>query len=437
MDRDPLTGLPDRYAFFKHLEGQIRCCSLFGELMSVIVINLRRFRAINREYGYHIGDTMLIETANRIRDSLRQSDSVARIGADEFALLLPGLSNPGQAQLTAHKISQALQQPFNIHGLQLRMQSYAGMALFPQHATNSEHLMQAVDRALIEARETATSCKLFGEHFNAAKPSLLALENELHEAIERNELRLYLQPQLVLESSRIQGFESLARWHHPERGDIPPEQFIGLAEQTGLIEPLTEWSLKSALQHLRMLRHLQPQLTVSVNLSSHSLHHPDIITLVEAALATWQTPAANLILEITEAALLQQPELSLEVLGRLHQLGVGISIDDFGIGYSCLSHLKQLPIDELKIDRSFVATLGNEPSNEKIIRSIIALAHNLDLRVVAEGVQDQNTLERLGDLGCDLAQGRHIAPALRADDAVAWLTHPEQHREIAASVPGE
>ena len=424
MDRDPLTGLPDRYTFFRRLEGQIKCCGQFDDLMGVVVINLRRFRDINREYGYKVGDALLLEAASRIREALRQSDTVARIGADEFALLLPGLINPGHAQLAAHKIEQTLSQPFLIDGLSLRLRSYAGVALFPQHAANAQQLMQAVDRALVEARETSTNCEFFGTHLDVAKPSLLALETDLQEALERNELRLHLQPQIDLDRSRVSGFECLSRWMHPERGEIPPEHFIALAEQTGQIEALTLWSLKAALHHLRMLQHLQPQLNVSVNLTPSILHHPDIVDLIKKALAIFNTPPGSLILEITEGAMMQDPDRSLEVLRRLHKLGVGISIDDFGTGYTSLSYLKRFPVNELKIDKSFVMDLDQSPDDEIIARSIISLAHNFGLRVVAEGVQSQRVLEQLADLGCDLAQGRYIADAMQADDAAAWLTHP-------------
>ena len=428
MDRDPLTGLPDRHTFFRRLEGQIKCCGQLGELMGVVVINLRQFRDINREYGYKVGDILLTEAANRIRNALRQSDTVARVGGDEFALLLPGLINPGHAQLAAHKIDQALRQPFVIHDLRLRLRSYAGVALFPQHAADAQQLMQAVDRALIEARESSTGCEFFGEHLDRAKPSLLALESDLQDAIEHNDLRLYLQPQIDLERSRVVGFECLSRWFHPERGEIPPDQFIALAEQTGQIEALTFWSLKTALHHLRMLQHLQPQLTMAVNLSPGILHQADIVELVQQALAIWNTPPASLVLEITEGAMMQHPERGLELLRRLRQLGVGVSIDDFGTGYSSLAYLKRLPVTELKIDKSFVTELDRSPDDEKIVRTIISLAHNFGLRVVAEGVENQGILERLADLGCDLAQGLHIAQAMRADDAAAWLTYPAEQR---------
>lgn len=434
MDRDPLTGLPDRYTFFRRLEGQIKCCGQFDDMLGVAVVNLRRFRDINREYGYKIGDALLLEAASRIREVLRQSDTVARIGADEFALILPGLINPGHAQLAAHKIEQTLSQPFQIDGLRLRLRSYAGVALFPQHAVDAQQLMQAVDRALIEARETSTSCEFFGTHLNVAKPSLLALESDLQDALEYNHLRLYLQPQIDLERSRVSGFECLSRWSHPERGEIPAEHFIALAEQTGQIEALTLWSLKAALHHLRMLQHLQPQLSVSVNLSPNILHHPDIVDLVRQTLGIWNIPPASLILEITEGAVMKDPDLSLEVLRQLKGLGVGISIDDFGTGYSSLSYLKRLPVSELKIDKSFVMELDRSVDDEKIVRSIISLAHNFGLRVVAEGVQSQRILEQLADLGCDCAQGRYIADAMRADDAAAWLTHPGEQPDATATV---
>lgn len=424
MDRDPLTGLPDRYTFFRRLEGQIRCCGQFSDTLGVVVVNLRRFRDLNREYGYKIGDALLLETASRIRDVLRQSDTVARIGGDEFALLLPGLVNPGHAQLAARKIEQALAQPFHIDGLSLRLRSYAGVALFPQHAADAQQLMQAADRALIEARESASGCEFFNDQLTAAKPSLLALEEAFVDALERNDLRLYLQPQIDLERSRVAGFECLARWFHPERGEIPPEQFVALAEQTGQLETLTLWSLKAALHHLRMLQHLQPRLTMAVNLAPASLHHPEIVTLVGRALAAAGTQPAHLVLEVTEAGILLDPDNGLEVLRRLRKLGVGISIDDFGTGYSSLGQLKRLPLSELKIDRSFIAELDSCAEDEQIVRSIISLAHNFGLRVVAEGVQNQRSLERLADLGCDLAQGLHIAQAMRADDAAAWLSHP-------------
>ncbi len=435
MDRDPLTGLPDRYTFFKRLEGQIRCSGQFSEAIAVVVINLRRFRDINREYGYRVGDALLIESANRIQDILRQSDTVARTGSDEFALLLPGLVNPGHAQLAARKIGESLSRPFLIGNLSLRMQTYSGIALFPQHAADSQQLMQAVDRALIEARETATGCEFFNEHLDVAKPSLLALENDLQAALEHNDLRLFLQPQIDLERSRVAGFECLARWLHAERGELAPDHFVALAERTGQIEPFTSWSLKAALHHLHTLQHLQPELRIAVNLSAGMLHHADVVDILERSLGTWNTDPGSLVLEVTERALMQQPDQGRVILGRISALGVGISIDDFGTGYSSLGFLKRLPVTEVKIDRTFVCDLDRDEGDQKIVRTIIALAHNFGMRVVAEGVQNQASLELLADLGCDLAQGRHVAAAMQADDAAAWLTHPDVHADVATEPP--
>ncbi len=424
VEYDPLTGLPDRHSFFKRLESQLKCSDPLGELIGVVVINLRSFREINREYGYHIGDALLIEAANRIRSVLRQSDTVARLGGDEFALLLPGMVNPGHAQLATHKIDRILNEPFEFAGLRLRLRSYAGIALFPQHASTAQQLMRAVDRALIEARDTATHCELFSELLDAGKPSLLGLENDLRDAIERNELRLYLQPQIDLESGRVAGFECLSRWHHAELGDVPPDQFIALAEQTGQIEALTLWSLKIALHHLKMLQLLQPKLSMSVNLSAGILHHPDIVDLVQQSLAIWNTAPGDLVLEITESAIMLHPDRCLAVLRRLEALGIGLSIDDFGTGYSSLAYLKRLPVHELKVDKSFVIDMLQSEEDARIVRTIISLAHNFGLRVVAEGVENQAILEHLANMGCELAQGMHIAMPLRADDAAAWLTHP-------------
>lgn len=432
MECDPLTGLPNRHTFFRRLEDQIRCSGQFGELLGVIVVNLRRFRHINREYGYTVGDALLQEAGQRIRAALRQSDTVARIGADEFALLLPGLINPGHAQLAAHKINQILSEPFLIGDLRLRLRSYAGVALFPEHADDGQQLMQAVDRALAEADSSAAACTFFSEQLAVTEPCLLALETDLQEAIDGNDLRAYLQPQIDLEHGRVAGFESLTRWKHGQYGEIPPDQFIALAEQTGLIESLTFWSLKTSLHHLRMLQQLQPGLTMAVNLSPGILHHEDLVELVQQALAIWNTPPRQLVLEITEGAVMHQPDRGLDVLRRLHALGVGLSIDDFGTGYSSLAYLKRLPVDEIKIDKSFVRDLHRDAGDEKIVRSIITLAHNFGMCVVAEGVEEQSTLERLADLGCDCAQGYHIAPALRADDAAAWLSHPGDHLQDLA-----
>jgi diguanylate cyclase len=417
---DPLTGLPNRELFGDRVEQAIRASDRGLQPASLLLLDLDRFKDVNDTLGHHHGDLLLREVAARLTGTLRAVDTVARLGGDEFAVLLPDATADGAAAV-AQKVRAALHQPLTLDGLGLDLDASIGIAVYPDHGGDAAELLQHADVAMYAAKQTHAGFVVYDPAVDQHSPRRLALLGGLRRAVERDELVLHYQPKADLHTGQVLGAEALVRWQHPAHGLLGPGEFIPLAERTGLIHPLTRWVLDAALRQAAAWRQADHHLSISVNVSTRSLLDREFPDQVADRLTAWQVPATSLVLEVTESAVMADPVLALEILGRLHALGVGLALDDFGTGYSSMAYLKALPVDELKVDRSFVGQMATSTSDAVIVRSTIDLGHNLGLHVVAEGVENQATWEELAALGCDTAQGYHLGRPMPADELEQWL----------------
>ena len=417
---DPVSQLPDRGQFFEELNAQQQYHDPNMGVAALLVVNLHRFREINETFGYTLGDELLRTAGQRIRQAVRGSDFVARLGSDEFGVLLPCILSAEHAGLAASKILETIQQAMTLDGKRFRVRASIGIALYPEHGQQAADVLACAEQALVKARSTHQPQLIYDRPAPAGEASLL-VEHQLEQALQSGDLVLHLQPKVDLRSANVCGVEALSRLSHQQHGLIQPDRFVPVAEDTGLITPLSLWALNAALRHCAENSMARHACSVAVNLSACVLNDPDVVDLVDRALRIWGVPAPRLVLEITETAMMMEPERSLETLQGLRDLGVNLSIDDFGTGYSSLAYLRRLPVNELKIDKSFVSTMVRNPGDAKIVRSIIDLAHAFDLTVVAEGVEDQATLEQLSTMGCDIAQGYFIARPMPMDDLEQWF----------------
>jgi diguanylate cyclase (GGDEF)-like protein len=417
---DSLTGLPNRGWFYAQTE-QLVQDRRSGGTGAVMIMDLDRFKEVNDTLGHHAGDLLLQAAAGRIRRAVRDSDVVARLGGDEFAVALPGASGSAATEI-AERVRETLQERFSVSGATVDIESSIGIALFPDHAADVATLLQRADIAMYKAKETHAGHVFYTEELDHGHPSQLSLLGELRRAIEQEELVLHYQPKAALGSGEVTHVEALVRWQRPEHGMVPPNEFIPLAEHTGLIKQLSWYVLDSALRQLRAWLDAGTELCVAVNLSARNLLEADLPDQIASLLLARRVPAERLILEITESTIMADPVRSLAVLTRLSDMGIRLSIDDFGVGYSSLSYLKRLPVDEIKIDRSFVAQMDDDEDDAFIVRSTIDLARNLGLNVVAEGVETAAVWAELGMLGCDYAQGWYLGRPMPAQDLTAWLT---------------
>ena len=412
---DPLTGLPNRELFADRVGQAIRTADRELRPAALLLLDLDRFKDVNDTLGHHHGDQLLIEVGQRLCDLLREADTVARLGGDEFAVLLPGATAEG-ASAVADKLRTVLQQPLTIDGVALDLDASIGIAVYPEHRTDAAELLQHADVAMYMAKQAHVGFLVYDPTVDQHSPKRLALLGGLRRALERDELVLHYQPKADLGSGAVHSVEALVRWQHPDHGLLGPGEFIPLAERTGLIHPLTHWVLNAALDQAARWQRGGLRLSVAVNVSTRCLLDPAFPDQVAGQLATWQVPADLLVLEITESAVMADPARALDVLRGLHTLGVGLAVDDFGTGYSSMAYLKELPVDELKIDRSFVIQMAVSASDAVIVRSTIDLGHNLGLRVVAEGVETQHAWQQLSELGCDIAQGYYLGRPMPAAD---------------------
>jgi diguanylate cyclase (GGDEF)-like protein len=410
---DPLTGLPNRELFADRVSQAIRTADRELRPAALLLLDLDRFKEVNDTLGHHHGDQLLVQLGQRLGGMLREVDTVARLGGDEFAVLLPGATTEG-ASGVAEKLRVALQQPINIDGVMLDLDASIGIAVYPEHGNDAAELLQHADVAMYVAKQAHIGFLVYDPAVDQHSPKRLALLGGLRRALERDELVLHYQPKADLATGQIRSVEGLVRWQHPEHGLLGPGEFIPLAERTALIHPLTRWVLAAALDQAARWQRAGLHLSVAVNISTRCLLDPTFPDQVASQLTAWQLPSKLLVLEITESAVMADPARALEVLGRLHTLGVGLAVDDFGTGYSSMAYLKELPVDELKIDRSFVIQMADSPSDAVIVRSTIDLGHNLGLRVVAEGVETQHAWQELSALGCDVAQGYYLGRPMPA-----------------------
>lgn len=414
---DVLTGLPNRVLFNDRLEQAIIASQRNEEKLSLLFLDLDRFKQINDTLGHGVGDQLLQMVAQRLMHCVREQDTISRQGGDEFIAVLPDTDIHG-AEMVAEKILQILIQPYLIEGHDLRISASIGIAVYPHHASDAETLIKYADVAMYQAKEAGRNRYLrFDSAMNASAYERLKLETALRVAVERKELRLFYQAQVSLEDGHICGCEALVRWQHPELGMISPASFIPLAKETGLIASIGDWVLEEALRQnsLWSKSGLQP-LTVSVNLSSLQFKQRNLMEQVNQLLQKYALPPEALKLELTEGILMQGVEHTLTTLNALTAMGVGLSIDDFGTGYSSLSYLKRFPIQELKIDQSFVRDITTDHNDATMVRTIILMAHSLNLDVIAEGVETEEQAMFLKQCGCESAQGYYYSRPLPCED---------------------
>ena len=418
---DALTDLPNRTLFHDRIDQALRQAQRERILGALLLIDLDRFKEVNDTLGHQKGDALLKDIGRRLRGALRESDTIARLGGDEFGVLLPRVDDSAGATEAAEKIRATLADDFLIDELPVHIDASVGIALYPHHGDNVDMLLQHADVAMYEAKRTHSGHEIYSVEHDPYNPVRLAMVGELRKALEANEVVLHYQPKIDLESGKVVGAEALVRWQHQTRGLILPGEFVPMAERTGLIRPLTRYVLNAAIAQAREWCDAGLDLKVSVNLSARNLLDPHLPEDVSSLLGKWGVSAALLELEITESTIMVDPKRAMEVLRGLHTMGIALSIDDFGTGYSSLAYLKELPVNELKIDRTFVANMASNKGDAFIVRSTIDLAHNLRLQVVAEGVEDEDTMNELAKLGCNIAQGFHICRPVPPQKFAEWL----------------
>ena len=429
---DSLTGLPNRALLHDRIKRQISDDDRLGRRAVVMLTDLDHFKEINDTLGHHVGDELLKLVATRLKGALREDDTVARLGGDEFAILAPHLRDVAEGWRLAERLTRALDEPFAIDGVRLDVRASIGLAFFPDHGDDVDTLIQRADVALYAAKETRGSVAVYDPRRDPHPLQRLALLSELRQGIENDQLVLYYQPKADAATGKVSSVEALVRWQHPRRGLIGPDEFVPVAENTGLIGQLTLVVLEKALRTVRAWDRLGLTLSISVNLSVRHLNDLDLPNQVRTLLTRFGVEPERLTLEVTESTIMADPTRSVTVLGMLRDLGVQLAVDDFGTGYSSLAYLKRLDVDELKIDKSFVQNLGASESDAVIVRSTIELGHNLGLRVVAEGVEDAATWRLLQALGCDSVQGYFLSRPVPDKELVRWLQLEENARVIGA-----
>ncbi len=439
---DSLTGLPNKPYLYERTAEALEQSLAKGTSCAIVLFDLDHFKDINDTMGHRYGDRLLTEIGPRASAVLRECDTFARLGGDEFCLLLPDVGTEQDAVRVARRIMTALEEPFDVDGLNLGIEASCGISMGPADGTSADLLLQRADVAMYVAKEAHRGVTVYSSELDPNTPDHLALLGDLRHAVNRNEFVLHYQPKASMPSMRVSGAEALIRWQHPSHGLLYPDRFIPEAERSGLIEPMTEWVLDEALRQCREWLDLggagvSSELTVAVNLSTRTLLDSSLPASVLASLSRWKVPARMLELEITETIIMTDPVRARRVLTELAEMGLTISIDDFGTGYSSLAYLRDLPVTQLKIDRSFVQEMGRDLDDAVIVRSVVDLARNLGLQTVAEGVEDADTWEQLCALGCDSAQGYFLARPMPVDAFNDWLgEHAARVRLALEPEPG-
>jgi diguanylate cyclase (GGDEF)-like protein len=417
---DGLTDLPNRSLIKDRLQQGLFTAKREKEQLTIMMIDLDRFKDINDTLGHNVGDELLTQVGTRFSEALRTTDTVGRLGGDEFAVIVPD-ANVKKAILVAKNLLKSLEHPFEVEHNSFDVEASIGIAVYPEHGQDILTLLKHADVAMYIAKRNKNGYFVYNSEEDDYSPSRLTLSGELRNAINTHEFQLYYQPKVDLASGRIVGVEALARWPHPVRGFVPPDDFIPILEQTGLIKSFTLWALDRALRDRSRWKDAGMDLTMAVNLSMYNLKDPQLPDQLSSLLKKWSVKRGSLIIEITESIIMSNPPHVKKIINQLETMGVQFSIDDFGTGYSSLSLLNKLQVSELKIDRSFVMDMAVNKESAVIVQSIIDLAHNLGLRVVAEGVENDESYKHLMELDCDVIQGHHISPPLPPEKLVKLL----------------
>jgi diguanylate cyclase (GGDEF)-like protein len=433
---DELTGLPNRACFYDRTEQALRGAHRAGSSTAVLLLDLDRFKEINDTLGHRYGDRVLQAIGTRLAPQLREPDTLARLGGDEFCVLLPDVGGVDAAVEVAGRIREALEEPFVIDGMTMVVEASCGVAVAPMHGDTADLLLQRSDIAMYVAKTTHAGVVAYDDGLDRNSTDRLSLFGDLRTGIASNQLVLHFQPQADMRTGLVEGVEALVRWNHPRLGLLGPDEFIPIAEETGLIRPLTSWVLDAALAQLGSwiddpAFDTGAPLWVAVNLSTRSFLHDGLHEEIVLALLRSGIPAERLVLEITETAIMADPDRARRVLSELAALGVRFAIDDFGTGYSSLASLKVLPVQHLKIDKSFVRSMDEDLNGTTIVRSVIELGRTLGLRTIAEGVESQEAWDELAELGCDAAQGYALARPMPPDALASWLEERRLRRSEA------
>lgn len=436
---DAVTGLPNRLLLNQRMEDALKEADRNGQLAAVLFIDLDRFKRINDTLGHAAGDRLLHVVADRLAACLRPQDTMARIGGDEFVVLLPGLTDRAESEAIARRLVAAMSAPFDKDGHQLYVSASIGISCYPEDGMTPDVLVARADYAMYRAKEQGrNNFQTYKSGQDESPAALLPIETALRHAIQNNELQIYYQPQVLAADGSITGAEALLRWFHPEMGAIPPSQFISIAEESGFITVLDQWVLKQVCRHAaEWLSAGKDDFRVSVNLSMAQFNRQDLFDQIAASLDEAGLPARYLEIELTESTLMSDPDIALTTIERLKRMGVSIALDDFGIGYSSLNYLKQLPINRIKIDQSFVRSIQDDPRNQAIVQTIIQLCRNMNLDVIAEGVESQAEREYLMHAGCAEIQGFLFSAAVPRPELQDWFVNgrklgisPQQHLPI-------
>lgn len=417
---DQLTNLPNRTLLQDHLNLEIARSQRAHTSFAVLLMDLDGFKAVNDTLGHQAGDLLLCEVGQRLLRSIRKSDIVARLGGDEFVIILHDI-HPDTIVTKADTILTCLDTPMQLSGQSVDIGVSGGLAVYPWHGEDYISLLRHADIAMYYAKRGGKHLAMYAAEQEQLSSRDLSLKSELRQAIQNNRLVLHYQPKIDLVKGQVMGLEALVRWEHPQRGFMLPDSFIPMAEEAGFITLLTHWVLRSALEQVAALNAAGYPIGVAVNLSTKDMHDKGLPHRIATLFAELDVPAKRLTLELTESAVMVNPGEALKILTELDQMGVSLSIDDFGTGYSSLAYLKRLPVDELKIDKSFVMDMLDNENDAVIVKSTVDLGHNLGLRVIAEGVENADTLDALKALGCDSAQGYYLSKPLSADTLLDWL----------------
>ncbi len=427
---DVLTDMPNRGLFYDRVEQGILSANNQNRLLSILLVEIANFKEVYDTLGRTSGDQVIKQVSSRLQGVVLGVDCVARIDGNVFSILITDPTDENEIVLLAEHIQKALEPALVVERLSFAAHANIGIVHFPEHGEDVDTLVQKAGVALHIARTSNKGYAVYEPSFDQHSPRRLTLMSELRHAIDRGELELYYQPKISIQTDILFGAEALIRWHHPKHGIISPDEFIPMAERTRMIKPLTLWVLKEAFQQCAKWRQQGKKLTIAVNLSVKDLHDPELPDLIAGVAVSTSIEPHWIILEITESSIMTDPELTLDIIGRLNKMGYQLSIDDFGTGYSSLAYLKKMPLSELKIDRSFVQDILTSENDDVIVNATVNLAHNLGFHVTAEGVESEEILAKLKTYGCDIAQGYYLSRPITVTDFEQWMKNSQWQPEV-------